>query len=128
MNTIDLIIHLLNTIKVEEDINNYLELHQNSALYLLKQTVRQLQLSKNNYFLSEAAYKKWDKISKDDIWKYWYRNTVKCDKESETDVSLFKGGSNTPYDRRIIRLNDKFIFKDVFHDDHIIPIKLIIIE
>ena len=37
-----------------------------------------------------------------------------------------EGAYKTPYDTRPIKPGDKFVFKDVFHDDHVIPIKHII--
>ena len=124
----DIVIHYLGLMNTEEDLDSDYEVHQNSAKYLLNQTVRQLYLPTSKYYLTKMAKETWDKIrtKDDDIYNYWYRNSVEKNVEGEVEVKLYKGASKTPYDIKPIKKGDKFIFKDVFHDDHIIPMKLIL--
>jgi len=128
LSMLDIVIHYINIVNSNRNNVESYEVHKNSALYLLKQTVRHLVVPKEKYFLSEAAKEIWCKIRtpSDDIYRYWYRDTVTKTTEGEISVQLYKGASKLPYQTRTLNKGDKFIFKDVFHDDHIIPIKLII--
>lgn len=126
MRPIDIIIYYLNIVNSKEEINDYLSLHQGSAKYLLGQTVRQLYLPRSKFYMSVEAKKKWNSLSTDDIWKYWYRAAVVVDTDDEVSISEYKGASKTPSNTRIVKKGDKFTFKDIFHDDHVIPINLVI--
>ena len=128
MNMIDIVIYYLNIVNTHEEINENFTVNKRSAKYLLGQTIRQLNLPREKYYLSVEAKKKWNLIRKDneDIFKYWYRNSVEKNVESIVEIAKYKGGEKLPYKIEEISCGDKFIFKDVFHDDHIIPIKLIL--
>ncbi|QWC00204.1 hypothetical protein KHQ88_01160 [Mycoplasmatota bacterium] len=128
LSMIDIVIYYLNIINEEETRNEAFEVGKDNAKYLLNQTVRQLHLPRNKYYLSEKAKNVWGKIREesDDIFNYWYRTAVEKKLEDEIEVELYKGASKTPYDTKFLKKDDKFIFKDVFHDDHIIPMKLIL--
>ena len=123
----DIIIHYLNIINAKETTEYNYEVHKKSAKYLLNQTVRLLSIPRSSYYLSKKAKITWDEIiTNDDIFNYWYRNPVIKIVESEIEVELYKGANKKPYDTKTLKAGDKFIFKDVFHDDHVIPMKLVL--
>ena len=43
-------------------------------------------------------------------------------------ISEYTGNGNVPREKRKVQRGDGFIFRDVFHDEHMIPISLIIDE
>lgn len=124
---IDIIIHYIRVINSNIERADSYEIHTNSAKYLLGQTVRQLWLPKEKFYFSEAAKNLWNQIRpSEDIFKYWYRDRVFTNFESGVKVKFYKGANKFPYDERLLKKGESFIFKDIFHDDHIIPIKLIL--
>lgn len=98
-----------------------------SAGYLLGQIVRQYDIPIENYYISKAAEKKWNELSNDDIWKYVYRDAILCTSENPVFVKQYTGSSRNPKENKISN-GQKFIFRDIFHDEHIIPVKTIIQE
>ena len=97
-----------------------------NADYLLGQIIRQYKISRDNFYISKGALDIWSKISNDSILKYSYRDTVKCSKGPLT-VKVYKGASSK-YEEALIDRDITFVFNDVFHDEHIIPINIVIKE
>lgn len=96
--------------------------------YLIGQLIRQYQLPKDNWHISQAADNRWNQLTTDSIWKYHYKDVVTCDKlSSPTTYGLYKGASKTPV-QTTLNKNDKFHFRQMFHEDHVIPVSLIIDE
>lgn len=127
---LDIIIEFVNAVK--ED--NRIELKKNdkfysifSARYLLGQIIRQYEIPKDHYYISKEAKAKWKTLSNEDIWKYTHRNIVKCSAKNEVEIKIFNGNKKEPEVKKI-KLGEKFIFNDVFHDEHIIPVNIIIKE
>jgi len=123
---IDIIIYYLNVIKSEELIDAHLAINKSSASYLLKQTVRQLILPREKCYLSVKAKELWDQITDEEIFKYWYRTSVKSKNHNELKAPIYSGASKNPWEIRKLNYGGTIRFREVFHDDHIIPIKLII--
>jgi hypothetical protein len=127
----DIIINLLMGIKNRNQLVDKCgdeDLVLNGCSYLLNQTIRQYQFSKNHYFVSKKAQELWDKISTDSIFNYTYRDTVTKNIDEEVEIEKFRGGEGTPYATTIISRGDKFIYKDVFTDEHIVTVSDIIEE
>ena len=124
---IDLIIGIKNENKlVEKNGNNKVTL--NNCSYLLNQIIRQIQLPRDHYFVSEKALALWNSISSNSIFDYTYRDTVTKDIPGIVTIYKFRGGEGTPKESAQISIGDKFIFKDVFTDEHIVTVSNIIDE
>jgi len=94
--------------------------------YLLNQIIRQYNVPAERYLLSEKAKAKWDEITDEDITKYYYREKVIC-KHNNIEVIEFKGSSKIGV-KRPLNENDSFIYRDVFHNEHVVPVEGIIKE
>lgn len=122
---LDYIIFLVKTWKEGKDGEEY-ALSFNSAKYLLGQTLRQLELPKNKYLISEAAFKLWNSITDEDIYKIFYRTKVENKKSDELELDLYKGAGKKPWKvKHKLKKGDSFVYRDVFHDDHVISISTI---
>lgn len=111
--------------KIECEINGEIHTLWN-ADYLLGQIIRQYKIAGDNFYISKGALDIWSKISDDSIQKYSYRDNIKCARGPVT-VKVYKGASSK-YEEVLLDRNSTFIFNDVFHDDHIIPVNVIIKE
>lgn len=92
--------------------------------YLLGQIIRQYVLSSGQYYISLRAENLWKSISGKSIWDYTYRQYVKCENDIPVTVFEYTGNQNKPRGKRIISKGDGFVFRDIFHDEHMIPISL----
>lgn len=93
--------------------------------YLIGQTIRQYNIPKKNFHLSKGAKDLWDKLSTKDILDYHYTETVVCDKLSKTiKCNSYKGASKTGESLSLSK-GSKFVFRKIFHEDHIVPVSLI---
>ena len=100
----------------------------NSLHYLLGQSVRQYDIPLKNYHISQAALERWEQLSTDRIEKYHYRDMVKCDNLTKSyRFKLFKGAGKSGTYRKL-HPNSSFVFRDMFHEDHVIPVSLILKE
>lgn len=93
--------------------------------YLLGQILRQIPVTKKH--VSDEAQKLWDQLTDEDIWKYNYQDKVQT-KNKDVIVKKYKGASKTAEDKKGKAVGNSFIFREVFHDEHIIPIAVIIDE
>ena len=129
---IDVIIEFINAVKSGNDavidIENGREYKIKSAKYILGQIIRQYELLPENYYISEKAKTLWEKLSSKNIWDYSHRNCVWCENDLPVTISEYTGGSKTPRGEREVKTGDSFVFRDVFHDEHMIPVSVIINE
>lgn len=75
---------------------------------------------------AELALEKWCTLTKDpEIFNYSYRDLVKLDNIAE-DINLqcFKGANKASV-TKTVSPNSTFVFNDVFHADHMIPVSTI---
>ena len=130
---LDIIINLLSGIKnknaIVEELENETQMTLNGASYLLNQTLRQYNIPKNHYFISEKAFDLWNKISTDNILKYTYRDKITKNTTDVVRIDKYKGGEKEPYQKQVfINQGDSFIYNDVFTDEHIVTVSDIIKE
>lgn len=131
-NVLDIIIALAKAIKEtkEPDEKNgqyYLEDGTNrlwGAKYLLGQILRQYRIDKNHIFVSVAADKLWKEVTNEEMRNYNYTKGVPVHREKY--LELYKGAAKTPFYKGVFKDGDKFQYRQVFHDEHIIPIADII--
>lgn len=95
-----------------------------SPKYLLGQILRQIPVTKKH--VSDAAQELWNRLTNEDIWKYNYQDKVFVTENKDFIVKKYKGAAKTP--EKESSVGDSFIFREVFHDEHIIPIAVIIDE
>lgn len=99
-----------------------------SIHYLLGQTIRAYKIPAANVHISEKAYEMWQQLTSESIDKYWYRETVVCNKldpGKRIPASSFTGSSKNSK-KITLQRGDKFCFRDIFHVDHVIPVQLIL--
>ena len=114
-------------IAVFENVYNGRVYGLGGADYLLGQVVRQYYIDESRYYISQKAKSLWDSISRDDIWKYSYRDIVKCQNRDGIEVKEYVGASSR-FTTRILEEGTTFVFNNVFHDEHIVPICAIVKE
>ena len=125
---LDIIIEFVRAVNNNNSIQTFIggkEYKICAAKYLLGQIIRQYEIPEDHYYISYEAEKLWNQLSNDDIWKYCYRAIVQCDTNNNLIVKKYKNNEKIPR-KQEIKHGDKFIFRDVFHDEHIVPIKVII--
>ena len=97
------------------------------AKYLLGQILRQWKIDEDHIFVSVSANELWKEIVGDEvsIRGYDYRKKI-ISKVSRSDVKGYKGASKNHDEKFKIEEGKSFVWNDIFHDDHIIPISKII--
>ena len=97
------------------------------AKYLLGQRLREYAIKPNHKFISVRASKLWKEITDEEIDNYYYTKGVPVHRE--TILNLYKGAEKDPSKKDIkFEVGQKFAYRQVFHDEHIIPIGKIIEE
>lgn len=128
ISVLDIVIALTKAIK--ETPNEYfLEDGKNrlwGAKYLLGQVLRQYRIDDNHIFVSVQAKALWDKVTDGQEEMYKYNYTMGVPVHCECLLDLYKGASKTPFASVNFKEGDKFQYRQVFHDEHIIPIEMII--
>lgn len=130
---LDIIIALVKAIKEtkepdEKNCQYYLDDGKNrlwGAKYLLGQILRQYRIDNNHIFVSVAADKFWKEITNEEMYKYNY--TMRVPVHYECKLDLYKGTASKPFEtKKLHKSNDTFQYRQVFHDEHVIPIADII--
>lgn len=99
-----------------------------SLRYLLNQSIREYDIPSDNRHVSKAALILWKDLTKEDIKNYHYRDVVKCDNLKQPwNTDLFQGANKEGNEREIFPY-DSFLFNELFHEDHVIPVSLILKE
>ena len=126
---LDIIISLVAGCKSQEkSVCSYIDGKQYklyAAVYLLGQVLRQYAIDNDHIFVSKKAKEVWSRLTNDEIKKTTYRNKVICKDGVDEELKTYKGASKVGV---MTRINNYFIYNDIFHDDHIIPINVIIDE
>lgn len=132
---LDIIISFVKAVKItnvedEKNCKHYLDDGNNrlwGAKYLLGQIIRQFGINDDHYFISVAADKLWKEITngKEDIKNYHY--TMKVPVHKECKLNLYKGAAKEPFEKeKAFAPTNTFQYRQVFHDDHVIPIEDVI--
>lgn len=95
--------------------------------YLLNQVLRNYNVPPERYHVSKAAKELWDSITDDDIKNYYYHEKVVNTKSDSVCVVEYKGSSKSGHERAI-KKGEGFVYRDVFHNEHAIPIDTIMNE
>ena len=134
-NVLDIIIALVKAIKEtkepdEKNCRYYLEDGKNrlwGAKYLLNQVLRQYRIKDDHIFISIAADKLWKEITDGKVEIKNYNYTMQIPVHKECTLDLYKGAANIPFKKaKTLKPSDKFQYRQVFHDEHVIPIADII--
>ena len=129
---LDTIINLIQGIKSNQNLssnfnNELLQLDQ--CGYLLSQVLRHYKLKPSQSFVSEKAFELWSKITTENIFNYTYRDKVTKNIHGEIFVDKYKGGEKYPHQTNcLLSYGDTFTFNDVFIDEHVVPVNVIIKE
>lgn len=143
---LDFIIFLVRIINEKTDkktrciTSNGIEISGSSGMeYILNQLIRQIYVTDDNYYVSEAALIQWNELTSEtqNIFDFYYRNTISCDRVNDEnyiefkDLKRYTGNSDESADpalRKKKKGGYSLTYNDVFHDDHIIPVSLVIEE
>lgn len=139
INSLDIIIAFLKARKKgKKDNEQIVECEYNgfkydvySGGYLLNQVIRELYIPPEHYKVSKRAKMLWDELTSDDINKYFVGSVITCDKvkdDKPIKVKFFKGNSNTPYEIKSVKRNEKLLYNRIFHNEHIVTINDIVNE
>ena len=129
---LDIIITLAKAIKATENPDKdkcqyYLDDGTNllwGEKYLLGQILRQYRINNDHIFISVEADKLWKEITDKEIKDYHY--TMQVPISQECTLALYKGAAKNPFVEVSLKPNDTFQYRQVFHDEHVIPIADII--
>lgn len=134
MKVLDVIIALAKAVKAtkepdEKNCQYYFDDGKNrlwGTNYLLGQILRQYRINDDHIFISVAADKLWKEITdeKEKIENYHY--TMQVPVCCECTLDLYKGAAKKPFEKINLKPNGKFQYRQVFHDEHVIPIADII--
>jgi hypothetical protein len=95
--------------------------------YLLDQALRLYQIPDDHYLISEKAKDLWTEITTKPIKDFNYQRPVTYEFKEPLEAKCFTGNGNG-FSTRTLKQNDSFPYRDVFHDDHVVPLKIIIQE
>lgn len=90
--------------------------------YLIGQTVRQYIILPDHRYISKKANDLWEELTSSDIRSVGYRRQVTCDTLTTPKiVKTYKGAQNRN-GKISLYPKEKFVFNDIFHEDHVIPV------
>lgn len=96
--------------------------------YLLGQTIRHYKIVPSNRHISCGAINRWNELCKDSIKCYKHNDKVTCNNLiTPKCYSLYTGAKGAGL-LTTLSPSSTFIFKQMFQEDHVIPIKLILEE
>lgn len=96
-----------------------------SCPYLLNQALRLYALPDSHFLVSVKAKELWSKITSEPINHYGYQSPVIYEGSTPITLDLYRGNENT-FTSKTFSHGDSFAYRAVFHDDHIVPLKIII--
>ena len=97
-----------------------------SLRYLLGQSIRHFQIPLSNRHISVASDIRWKELSTKKIENFHYRDTVVCDNLKTAKSFLLFNGAHSNGVQTTLSRNSKFIFRQMFHEDHVIPVSMIL--
>ncbi len=124
---------IITFIKACQKKNDVIEPNEQSSFriwkcrYLLGQILRNYQIN-DRYLITVAAKQTWEKITSKPIDHYHYREIVECDIDSDVILDRYIGNSSKKNGEIHTKEHPRFVYRDVFHEEHIIPLNMIIDE
>lgn len=125
---LDIIITFVNACKKDKEYA-YIECDGKriwSANYLLNQILRQYYIDDDHILVSKKAQELWDKIAVEpNIKRFNYRNkfTAKID----ININMYFGAQKNGV-LSLVKEKEKVVWNNIFHDEHTVPINVIIKE
>ncbi|MBO5852009.1 MAG: hypothetical protein J6R29_06735 [Clostridia bacterium] len=96
------------------------------AKYLLGQILRLYEIKDcTNKFISVEAKSLWNKLTDEDIKNYHNSKIVHVKKDVCLTLGTYKGASTKPTEKEFVK-GSTFKYREIFHDEHVIPIGNII--
>lgn len=97
-----------------------------SINYLLGQSIRQYDIPKEKRHISKDAQARWDSLNVTigNIQDYHYKKKVTCYPSKPMCVNLYTGAKKEGKPRTITK-GSHFEFREMFHEEHVIPVSLI---
>lgn len=128
-NTINSIKFLIE-IKKEDDKRIDFTIGSTYSDYLLGQYIRNMWAPKESYFVSVKALEKWIELGQDPskIWNVFYRDKITNESDIPVPINRYKGAEKKPWNdesNNKLSPSKSFLYREVFHDDHITTIKSI---
>lgn len=120
---VNYIIYLLK--RTQQKNTDDFQIWNGSANYILNQLLRQLKIPKENWYITYKADTLWQQLTTDKIDDYNYQKKVTLTRNERLSVTTFKGNSKVPNIRPLTK-GDSFAFREVFHDEHVVPINVVI--
>ena len=127
---LDIIIEFVKAAKDNDKLaitNNGDDYVINNAEYLLNQILRQYYLKDEHYCVSKQAKKLWTSLTSLNINNFYYKELITCENNEPIKVTMYNNNSCN-YVEKTLKKGDKFYYRSVFHNEHIIPIKVVIQE
>lgn len=96
----------------------------NAFKYLINQTIRLYILPDEHKYVSLKAKEQWEKVTSADMSDYGYRCQVNADRLKDVMFVHKYKGSNKNAEKESVSIYPykSFVFNDIFHEDHIIPV------
>lgn len=123
---IDAIVCLVNGCQAMKNAGNGRQF--NDLKYVLGQSVRQYEVNPSQIHITQCAHARWNLLTTACIDNFWYSEVVACDRLQKTTTFWYFKGSSKSGSQNNLQPGSKFRFNDMFHVDHIVPVKLIIDE
>ena len=126
---LDIIIELVKGVKNNEQIVSH-EHKLGNIKYLLNQTIRQIQVPQDHYYISKEAQQLWSELTNENIEDYVYTDQVPLKPDVKPEIlqqtKYYVGASKEPQCLKDKISRGKFQYNHVFHDEHMISIDTII--
>lgn len=96
-----------------------------SLKYLIVHSIRKYDVPARHRHVSKKAYARWVQLSDEDIMTKHYQDRVFCDKLAGIvrQYDLYKGAKKKGARQDVSE--EGFRFREMFHEDHVIPVSLI---
>ena len=94
---------------------------------MLRDVIRKFKVDRDHVYISNNAQKLWNNIMvKNDMYNYQYTDRIICTKKSDSKVKLYKSNENKPFSTTTLSLGNEYKYNNIFHDDHMIPLSVLI--
>lgn len=111
--------------KLQENFNGK-TIELSNLAYLLNQILRQIKVPQERYLYSVEAKKLWFELTDEKMENHNYNSVVHCRQDLQPIIlNSYSGGSSKPQ-KITLKGGSCFRYREIFHDEHIIPISTIL--